>query len=213
MGLKLVFISDTHGLHRDCKVPDGDILIHCGDITNNGEMEQIADFNDWSGHLPHIEKICIAGNHCWCFEDHRRHRAIRLLTNWDYLEDSGVWYPEFPVQFWGSPVTPTFFDWAFNRDRGPSIKKHWDKINLDTEVLITHGPPYGILDETPKGEHAGCVDLLNQIEKLPKLKVVAFGHIHSANGIIVKNGITFINAAICNEEYDPVQEAKVVEIP
>ena len=78
--LKIVIISDTHGLHERVSIPDGDILVHAGDLTNKGELADVARFNEFLGRLSHPHKIVIAGNHDFAFE--RIPEAARaLLTN------------------------------------------------------------------------------------------------------------------------------------
>ncbi len=142
--MRLVCISDTHSQHDDIDlIPDGDVLIHAGDCLGRGSIFELEDFDYWLGELPHPTKILIAGNHDWCFQT-RPNEARKLVTNAIYLEDSGVTIGG--LKFWGSPITPTFRNWAFNRDRGPDIAKHWDLIPDDTDVLVTHGPPEGIFD-------------------------------------------------------------------
>ena len=100
----------------------------------------------------------------------------------------------------GPPITPWFHDWAFNRTRGRNIRKHWEHIPSDVDVLITHGPPLGILDETMHGECVGCEDLLEKINTV-KPKYHIFGHIHEGYGSISKNGTHFINASILDAGY------------
>lgn len=97
-------------------------------------------------------------------------------------------------------MQPEFGGWAFNRKRGEDIRQHWDKIPVYTDVLITHGPPYGILDECFDGAHVGCRDLLKRLDKInPKLHV--YGHIHEAYGSKIVEGTTFVNASmICEGE-------------
>ena len=124
-----------------------------------------------------------------------------------YLQDSGIKIDG--VNFWGSPVQPRFFNWAFNRDRGEDLDRHWQRIPENTDVLITHGPPYGILDTTkmtmknnpdPNG-HVGCEDLRRHVLERVKPKVHIFGHIHSAHGVHEEEGITFINASQLTDRY------------
>ena len=141
--MKLVCISDTHGQHRKLNLPPGDILLHAGDFTRKGKKDEIQDFNDWLGSLSYAYKLVIAGNHDFLFENHPQ-QAQSLLTHAIYLEDSGIQIQG--VNFWGSPVSPRFFDWAFNRERGDDIQRHWQKIPVETHVLMTHTPPYGLLD-------------------------------------------------------------------
>lgn len=84
--LKLVCISDTHGMHQNLKIPDGDVLIHAGDITMKGEKYQMLDFDSWLGSLPHKYKIVVCGNHDLCFED-KPQEARQWIKNGIYLQD------------------------------------------------------------------------------------------------------------------------------
>lgn len=208
---KIVCISDTHTLHRRIKIPDGDILICAGDITDRGELTTVVDFNNWLGELPHKYKIIIAGNHDLTFE---RNYPTHLFTNAIYLQDEEyITYND--LKIYGSPWQPRFYNWAFNLDRGAPIKEKWDRIPSDTDILITHGPPMGILDSTiyqgVQNENIGCQDLLNRINQL-KLKLHVFGHIHYSYGISHHHGTTFVNASVCNEQYNPINKPIVVEV-
>ncbi len=188
---RIVCVSDTHSFHRKTVVPDGDILIHAGDITLHGELEAVEDFDRWLGTLPHRHKVVIAGNHDFCFQE-KPERARPLLTNAVYLEDSAVTVEGLKV--YGSPWQPEFGGWAFNLPRGPELAAVWGKIPDDTDVLVTHGPPAGFLDRTNRGVHAGCADLLARVFQVrPRLHV--FGHIHEAAGVMEVGGITFVNAS------------------
>jgi len=128
-------------------------------------------------------------------EDDRKEVAEQYLADKDiiYLNDTGTTIEG--LKIWGSPVQPEFFNWAFNRERGEDICKHWDLIPDDTDILITHGPAFGILDRVLEGEYVGCSDLLKKIKQI-KPKIHAFGHIHEAYGQCEEDGTTFINA--CN---------------
>lgn len=172
--MRIVCISDTHGKHRSMKIPDGDVLIHAGDLTPRGHEKDIKDVNEWLGTLPHKHKIMIAGNHDFQFEINPVN-ARSWITNAHYLCDESLTLDG--VKFYGSPWQPRFFDWAFNKDRGAPLKAIWDKIPLDTDVLITHGPPHGILDLTFDKIKAGCEELLLAVQRI-KPKVHVFGHIH-----------------------------------
>ena len=206
--MKCVVISDTHGMHRKIDIPDGDVLIHGGDILGRGSLQELREFNDWLGELPHAYKLIIAGNHDWCFE--RDEKASReLLTNGIYLQDES--FEIEGVKFYGSPWQPWFLDWAFNLPRGEAIKNKWDLIPQGIDVLITHGPCYGILDKTSSGENVGCEELLKSLERI-KPKFHLCGHIHEGYGIIKKDGCTFINASINTHQYRPENKAIVFEI-
>ena len=155
--MKIISISDTHGLHPSMKIPDGDLLVHAGDLTHHGALEDVIDFNNFLATLPHPHKIVIAGNHDFCFEEDRK-ACEEALTNCIYLQDQEVTIDG--VRFYGSPWQPWFYDWAFNLERGPKIRAKWDLIPEGIDILITHGPPYGIGDLTTRGDNAGCQDLL-----------------------------------------------------
>lgn len=207
--MKLVCISDTHGKHAQLALPLGDVLIHAGDFSARGKVHEITAFNQWLGQQPHRYKIVVAGNHDFLFETDPQ-QARQLLTHAIYLEDSGVEING--LYFWGSPITPRFFDWAFNRSRGPEIARHWAIIPAHTDVLIVHGPPHGILDKVWLGGHVGCADLKKELQRIQP-QVVIFGHIHEGYGTYSEEGISYINAAILNRLYQPSHAPIVIECP
>jgi Icc-related predicted phosphoesterase len=205
----MVVISDTHGRHDGWHVPDGDLLVHCGDLTMRGTLAQIRDAADFLRELPHEHKVVIAGNHDFAFErspDEAR-AELRGLT---YLEDEAAVIEG--VHFWGSPWQPEFYDWAFNLPRGAALAEKWALIPGDTEVLVTHGPPrgHGDLVERPAGAHEGCDDLLARIQAI-RPKVHLFGHIHEAAGVTHEGGTLFVNASICDLSYRPTLPARVLD--
>lgn len=205
--MRIVFISDTH-LQHAFTVPDGDVLVHCGDFTMKGSAGEIQGFDEWLQELPHKYKVVIAGNHDIGFEECPE-AAQRLLKTPIYLQDSSITIEG--VKFYGSPWQPWFYDWAFNLPRGPALAAKWDLIPSDVDVLITHGPPSGILDVNLHGEHCGCEDLLGAVKRI-KPKIHAFGHIHYGHGVVRVENTLFINASICNERYLPWQNPIVVDI-
>ena len=208
--MKLILISDTHSKHENINLPMGDILIHAGDVSSRGTLEEIKGFLDWFSSQPHQYKIFIAGNHDFWFEN-KSEADISLLIpqNVIYLNDNGVTIEG--VHFWGSPVQPEFHNWAFNRKRGLEIKKHWDLIPNATDILITHGPPHGILDETVRGQLTGCEELKMKVYQL-NLKLHVFGHIHEAYGIMNTKNTCFVNASQLNQYYQPVNKPVVVDL-
>ena len=206
--MKIVLISDTHGNHNFI-IPEGDILIHAGDVSLRGTKKEIDCFIDWFQKQPHKHKIFIAGNHDFYFEEALKNNIKINDTNLNYLNDSGCEIEG--IKFWGSPIQPTFFNWAFNRERGEEIKKYWDLIPNDTDVLITHGPPHKILDLTKNGEYVGCEELKKKVLEIkPKLHV--FGHIHEAYGKTVRNKTTFVNASLLDDKYRNVNAPIVIDI-
>jgi Icc-related predicted phosphoesterase len=179
-------------------------------MVHGQSTDEIDDFNAWLGSLPHKHKIVIAGNHDLLFEV-RPTEARARITNAVYLEDSGVTLEG--LNFWGSPVTPVFGDWAFVADRGAAIRRHWDKIPDDTDVLVTHGPPFGTLDKpdmlTP---HLGCQELTKAvIRTMPRLHV--FGHVHGGYGReSAWNNMLLVNCAVLNEAYALTNQPTVVDL-
>lgn len=224
--MKLVLISDTHGLHDQVKVPDGDVLIFAGDLGGYGTKAEVWRFATWMGKQKHAHKIAIAGNHDWALykpSEKWRARGIFQAAHVTYLEDSGITIDG--VTFWGTPWTPNFYDWAFMYPRSSEMAKTvWNKVPEGTDVLITHGPPRGILDPAysdPSG-HAGCDELYEQVTERIKPKVHVFGHLHDGYGKLTvhvnppmkrpREDILFVNAAICNDFYQPVNAPIEVEI-
>jgi len=206
--MKCVAISDTHGMYREVVIPDGDLLIHAGDILANGKLSELEEFNQWLGTLPHRYKIVIAGNHDWCFEqDEKSSRAA--LTNAIYLQDECIDIEG--VCFYGSPWQPWFLDWAFNLQPGKELKQKWDMIPDNVDVLITHGPCQNILDRTISGHHVGCGELRKAIHRVrPKFHVC--GHIHEGYGEFSLGGCTYINASVNTVKYKPVNLPIIFEV-
>lgn len=209
--MKIVFISDTHGQHRKLKnLPKADLIIHGGDVSKLGKAHEVEDFIHWFLRLDYAHKIFIAGNHDFYFEDYSRDFIQKKLTsNCHYLSNSGVEIED--VKIWGSPVTPTFFNWAFNVNRGKPIQKYWNMIPSDTDILVTHGPIGGILDRTTSNINAGCDDLLKTVNKV-KPKFHLFGHIHEAYGKEKVKETTFVNGSLLNEKYELVNSPVEIDL-
>lgn len=197
--MKITAISDTHGLHELLDLQGGDILIHAGDVSRSGTKEQIVDFLNWFKVQPFTYKIFIAGNHDFFFE-RKSSREIKEIIppHVIYLNDDYVMVEK--LKIWGSPVQPWFHNWAFNRQRGAEIKQHWDLIPNDIDLLITHGPAFGILDKTVENSSVGCEDLLKAVKRI-KPKVHISGHIHEAYGREVYQPTLFLNASVLNVSY------------
>ena len=208
--MRIVCISDTHGQHEKLRLPEGDIIIHAGDVSSRGSQFEITQFLSWFDALDFQYKIFIAGNHDYFFEKTSQVEIENLIPNGvTYLNDSGIKIEG--IQFWGSPVQPWFFDWAFNRYRGNDIQKHWDLIPDNTDILITHGPPAGKLDLTSSNEHVGCVDLFDAIERI-KPRYHICGHIHEAYGEVKESDTTFINCSVLNLKYRLVNDPVIITL-
>jgi Icc-related predicted phosphoesterase len=196
--MRIVCVSDTHNQHNKIKLPEGDVLIHAGDFSMLGKVPEVGAFLKWFGEQPHKHKVLIAGNHDWLFERESTLATSMVPEGVTYLNDSGAVIEG--LNFWGSPVQPEFGNWAFNRNQF-EIDQHWQLIPSNTDVLITHGPPRGVLDWTvPCMNEVGCPDLLSRVLSVkPKLHV--FGHIHEAYGQKQFEDTLFVNAALCDECY------------
>lgn len=212
--MRLVLLSDTHNRLSDVKVPDGDVLIHAGDSTMGGTPREIIVFSQALHALPHKTKICIAGNHDWGFE-----RDTMLARGWlgsDIIYLNHEVYQLGPYKVFGSPWTPWFNDWAFNGPRvssgGALFMRHkWAQIPDDTNILITHGPPYGVLDLVQYPEqHVGDQELAARLPFLTDLRLHVCGHIHEGYGIS-EDGIT-VNASIMDDGYRAVNTPIVVDL-
>jgi Icc-related predicted phosphoesterase len=182
----IVCISDTHELHREIDIPDGDILLHAGDFTMfSKSAAAILNFNEWLGDLSHRHKIIVPGNHEFFLEADPAKR--RLLSNASVLIDETV--TVMGLKIWGSPITP-LYGGAFGQSSPADRAKLYASIPDDTNVLITHGPPHGILDNG-----SGCLELREAVERL-KPQLHLFGHMHGAHGMVASEDTVFVNAAL-----------------
>uniref|UniRef100_K3X2D5 Calcineurin-like phosphoesterase domain-containing protein n=1 Tax=Globisporangium ultimum (strain ATCC 200006 / CBS 805.95 / DAOM BR144) TaxID=431595 RepID=K3X2D5_GLOUD len=228
--LRFVCISDTHGRHRNVQdIPDGDVLVHCGDFTNRGTHKEICDFNDWLGSLPHRHKIVIAGNHDlsmdaaeydvhwqakWRHDEYNDPTQSRaLLTNCTYVENRSVVIDG--IKIYGSPMTPPIPGrvMAFNVARGFAAQQQWSKIPSDVDVLLTHGPPNGILDKVFTGARVGDETLLKEVMSRCRPRFHVFGHIHEAYGATRVGTTVFINCATSTLLGKPKHAPVVFDIP
>lgn len=211
---KITLISDTHNQHESVTefLEGGDILIHAGDFMTSGyDTVQATKFFKWFDNIDNYEnKIFIAGNHDRWMESEDVKTELTNYKTINYLQDEGlVLYYDGPngdlmrdnVRIYGSPWQPEFFNWAFNKPRGEKIKEKWDMIPKNTDILITHGPPYGKLDFVLYDRvNVGCKDLLNRVEEI-KPKINVFGHIHEGYGYVFDGYTHFFNASVLNEKY------------
>ena len=205
--MRFCFISDTHGLLPEIKGPV-DFLFHCGDICPLGnhdwphQLEYMQHtFLPWLDEQPAIYKVFIAGNHDYIWQTNPEEIGPTPL-NCYYLKDNGTTLNG--LNIYGSPWTPWFHDWAFNSpryepDKTEFMKERWALIPETTHVLLTHGPPHGILDEVGRPQHRihqGCNELRKRVEALPNLQIHSFGHLHNNMQMYYHDsGKVFINAA------------------
>jgi len=208
--MRITFISDTHTKHRHVEedLPGGDLLIHAGDLMNSGHDENdVWEFLDWFDKQNYDHLVFIAGNHDRLFENQpeKTRQIIRSYKNANYLQDDWikVGNVESMAKIYGSPWQPEFYNWAFNLPRnGEDLMEKWFWIPSDTDILVTHGPPWGHLDVTPYGNlNVGCELLRVRVDEF-KPKIHVFGHVHSGYGYKFHNGTHFFNASVLNERYN-----------
>ncbi|WP_373057818.1 metallophosphatase domain-containing protein [Zunongwangia sp. H14] len=195
--MTLTCISDTHNKHHELILPNADVLVHAGDFTERGTKKETEDFLSWFASQPHKHKIVIAGNHDFYFEKELNPEKL-IPKNVHYLQNTGILIDNF--FFWGSPVTPGDTKWAFSRARGQEIKKYWDLIPPETNILITHTPPYKILDVLDNGTHIGCEELKKKLKYL-KVKLHIFGHLHDSYGSVQAAETLYVNASCLDQRY------------
>lgn len=218
--MRFVAVSDTH--MAEVELPEGDVLLHAGDLTYQGSLPEVSTAARWledekrKRGFRHV--IVIAGNHDWLFQN-EPNLARQLLRERGlvYVEDQGITIDGSSIRpgiapgpgritIYGSPWQPEFMNWAFNFPRGQALKDKWDLIPPGLDILLTHGPPHEILDGVgtpgPNQRHAGCEELRTAVERT-KPKFHVFGHIHSGRGRLEQAGTVFINACVMNELYDP----------
>jgi len=193
----IAIASDTHELEKEIEVPDADVFIHCGDFTMfSRSVRAIREFNDWLGELPHRDRIIVPGNHDAFLENPTNRK---LISNATILINEGVEI-EGGLRIWGTPNTPV--GPGFWVPSAEERRRIYARIPSETDVLISHGPPRGILDHAPGSSfHAGDQELLDAVTRVkPRLHV--FGHIHGAYGIVGTEHTTFANAGLLGPDGD-----------
>ena len=207
--MKIVTFSDTHNLHEKVKLPECDIAIFAGDFSGRGNRMDTFHFLRWFSEQSQCKnKVMTIGNHDLCFDkkhDEETHSynwlpdLIKKYDNITILNNSSITIEG--INIWGSPITPWFHGdrWAFNR-RVEDLIETWELIPDNTDIVITHGPVFGILDGTLAGKHVGCISLLDRINEI-KPKYHICGHIHEAYGIVNEEYTTFINCSIVDINY------------
>ena len=201
--MTILHISDTHNQHRSLTdLPYADVIVHSGDFCFAGTEDEAFDFINWFCDLPYKHKIFIAGNHDECLLN--ADSIEGLDENCHYLNNSSVVIDG--VKFYGIPF--------FLEDVVDSkFEKLTERIPFDSQVLITHTPPFGILDYSD-GIHYGSNHLLEQIQQRKSIWTHLFGHIHDAIGVLQQDSIRFCNSSVLDENYNlHNQKYTIVEMP
>ncbi len=197
--MTILHLSDTHGWHRRLRdLPEADIIVHSGDFCIAGTEEEAMDFMEWFCNLPYEHKIFIAGNHDDCLYGSN---IEGLDNNVHYLCNSGIDING--VRFYGIPM---FMQDCLSKKQ----LTNYSSIPKDTDILITHAPPYGILDYDD-GVNYGSEELLIKMGTV-NLKAHLFGHIHSQYGEEVINGIKFSNGSIIDSSYSSLRTPRILSL-
>lgn len=214
--VRVVHISDTHGGHWNIQgiIPAGNILIHSGDVadirTDEEYYEVLADFNRFLGSLPHTHKIYVSGNHEQRIAAHAAEETQKILTNAIYLQDSSVTISG--ITIYGTPWTNSGHGFSCPRSELPL---RWAQIPAGVDILVTHMPPWNVLDCAWEGKdcgpaercehcnkrhtaynHWGCPGLYKEVVERVRPKYHLFGHVHDDTGVVEREGVVFCNAAM-----------------
>lgn len=221
--VRFVCIADTHTLHRRIDpMPPGDVLLVAGDFCGRGSEHEVKDFDSWLAVLPYPVKIVVAGNHDQTFES-RVLTSRLLLAHARYLQDDETTIRPslvgrsdaegWKIRVYGSPWQPRFYDWAFNLPRGgDDLRRCWRAVPTGIDVLVTHTPPYGVMDQDPRGGRSGCELLRDALVRIrPRLHV--FGHLHGTHGVVERDGTIYVNASIADDRYEVHREPIVIDLP
>jgi Icc-related predicted phosphoesterase len=200
--MQLEIISDTHSKHEFLTLKGADVLIHCGDFSHGGR-EEIMDFLEWFSAQEHEHKILIAGNHDIWLEEMSQQEGMKedfrefIYRTYQviYLDDDSVTIEN--LNFYGSPYSVTFYDWAFMESE-EELFKRYQNIPDDTHILLTHTPIKGVLDKTYGGDYAGSQALKLRVSELEELKLHCCGHIHESYGVAIVDEVICVNAAVDN---------------
>ncbi|KAF8350879.1 Metallo-dependent phosphatase-like protein [Amanita rubescens] len=207
---RFICISDTHS--SIFQIPAGDVLLHAGDLTSWGYPQQVKNTLDWLSSLEHPMKIIVAGNHDLCLDGNlyetdpqistevRQHmHKFRSFVKGQSYRDANLYYLEHEMMefssgagkawhVYGSPSAPRYAEGAFQYVTAADANAIYQRIPDDTEILVTHTPPNGILDKTRRGKHAGCKELEQRLNSLKSCRLHVFGHIHEGAGAAILPG-------------------------
>ncbi|KAL9652020.1 hypothetical protein ABK040_000361 [Willaertia magna] len=230
---RFIVMSDTHNKIENIReIPNGDVLLHCGDFTQEGTLKEIEDFNKSLGKLKEKFKliIVIAGNHDYFMDPKfnqsldgnkiQKERKHPLLSNCDvYLQDNS-YIIENAIKIHGTPWT--FSKMAFGCVDKSILKSTWGSIEKDVDILMSHTPPFNILDlafdrrqkdnsvcnicgsKHMSKAHWGNSIFRQEIVYNIKPKVCCFGHVHDTPGIRVKT----LESLLKEDEYIQQQVVK-----
>jgi len=200
--MKILALSDTHKKHEYIKLEESDILLHAGDYSSSRftMKKDFINFIKWFEKQPAKYKIFISGNHDFMTYKNKE-ESLKIIKDSGliYLEDNSIVIDGLKIH--GSPWTPPFYNWAYMEEENYLFELYEKTIDNDIDILLTHGPAYGILDKVQQGEHVGSKALKTKIKDLKNLKLHIFGHIHESYGHEKFGNIDFYNVSSVKLNY------------
>ena len=210
--VRIVVVSDTHGLHEMLEIPKGDVFVHCGDIFflsclyNKDTMrKRLIEFDNWLSTLPHKEKIVIGGNHDDILESLSRKDIKGILKNCTYLCNDSIELKS-GLRIFGSPISssngPLSINHAFQASKERKLPSVFDADRAKTaDIVLLHGPPYS-------------VPAVRKFVRDSKPRLVIHGHVHEKHGMATSNDTTVVvNATTMGSKYSPTNPAVVIDVP
>jgi Icc-related predicted phosphoesterase len=201
--MRIIAFSDIHGKQNKLLTEwfdnnPADLLIFGGDLQANSSDDYGYGFMEWLHRLPYSTKVLIFGNHDGYYSNAMFYTRDKGYTDIVFLHDESVTING--INIFGSPHSLVYGNWWFMM-KDSDLEEVWKKIPDNTNILITHAGPYGILDYTCDGFTTGSKSLLKRVQELKQLKYHIFGHIHESFGVKTISGVTFMNVSLLNEKY------------
>lgn len=220
--MKILCMSDTHGRLPNLNLQNIDLVLHAGDWTYRNKLDYIGQIEDFETRfLPWINNIRKKVPFYWTLGNHETfYEYLRDDTFKKDMKKSGLLLDEYTVvnglKIWGNPWTPYFCGWGFNEyDTPQGLGEIYKKIPEDVNIIISHGPVYGIHDivEYPHSKHAGSKELASRVKEI-KPKLIVSGHLHDdANyGWIKREETLYIGASLANEKYEFSRNPITIEV-
>lgn len=199
--MRIVAVADTHHRYPLPDLPPGDLLLFAGDACMFGDLQEFCRFAHWFNRTPFTHRVWIPGNHDRIIE--KDTSLGRSMVDGTMLIDKLVEVEG--IRIYGSPYTPEFCNWAFMESQ-TELEARWARMPSNIDILLTHGPPHGYLDEAGYLEdgsprHVGDIELWKAV-KLRRPKYHIFGHVHAQGGKDLIAGPTkFMNVSLCDSDY------------
>lgn len=191
--MKFACVSDTHGKHWEIEVPPCDVFIHCGDYAKRNTRAELLDFAKWMSNVKATKKIYVPGNHDKLMLQDENQVSFENESGARCLAPDIAIFDGF--DFWGCPYLPVYANkvWPWART-AHEREDWWKQVPTVCDILVTHCPPLGILDNEPHRRSKGCESIRAYVERFPP-RVHCFGHKHNARGVVEIGSTKFINCA------------------